>query len=481
MTLRKFLTTFIVSFLLFFLSSTQAFADNPDISDACEITVNNVIATTDRGQAPQASAFSFETRPDGTVNQSNVVFPITIKLGATAKENMERCSGATFRVAIYRSWALNWMNIPLGPLDGDTVSANFIIPQIEVQPNTAERDIDVEVDQEGSSTCKAGEPICTRYFVRFNGENVQGSGDRSCDAQKAAIDTYIASLPSKVEAGQTINVVIANIADYQDYCGSPYMDWSVTRGGDTEAGAQNTNGTFSFTPQYNGTHTLTITTYGMGAASLGGGRGSQLHTFTKLFCVPSTPGGDCSVPSPAPAGTDDEITAFSLCRQIPVLTQADIERQLKGVPENKRQQIGQELQDRSAKQVTEKAKCCQCAFGSSAVDPNGACAGEKAGVTGQTGFKPGLYTSLGCIGADSESIVTSLVRIGLGLAGGVGLLMILAGAFMFTTSQGEPKRASEAKELITSAVLGLIFIIFSVTLLQFIGVSILRIPGFGSP
>ena len=52
---------------------------------------------------------------------------------------------------------------------------------------------------------------------------------------------------------------------------------------------------------------------------------------------------------------------------------------------------------------------------------------------------------------------------------------------MFTTSQGDPKRASEARELITSAVLGLVFIIFSVTLLQFIGVTVLHIPGFGEP
>jgi hypothetical protein len=187
--------------------------------------------------------------------------------------------------------------------------------------------------------------------------------------------------------------------------------------------------------------------------------------------------------SPPPTNTpgSEQITAFSLCRQIPILTPTDIENQLRSVPDDKKQQVGQDLYARATKQAVEKAKCCQCAFGTSAVDPEtGACADElNPGYRPRAGFKPGIYTSLGCIGASSETIVTQLVRIGLGIAGGVALLMILAGAFIFSTSQGEPKKASEAKELITSAVLGLIFIIFSVTILQFIGVTILRIPGFG--
>ena len=41
------------------------------------------------------------------------------------------------------------------------------------------------------------------------------------------------------------------------------------------------------------------------------------------------------------------------------------------------------------------------------------------------------------------------------------------------------KGIKEAKEMITSAIVGSLFIIFSITILQFIGVSILHIPGFG--
>lgn len=91
----------------------------------------------------------------------------------------------------------------------------------------------------------------------------------------------------------------------------------------------------------------------------------------------------------------------------------------------------------------------------------------------------GIWTAIGCIEAQPQSIVATVVRIGLGLAGGVAILMILAAAFLFSTSQGDPKRTTQARDLITSAVIGLLFIIFSVTILQFIGVSILQIPDFG--
>lgn len=91
----------------------------------------------------------------------------------------------------------------------------------------------------------------------------------------------------------------------------------------------------------------------------------------------------------------------------------------------------------------------------------------------------GIWTSVGCIQTSPTIIVTTVVTIGLGLSGGIALLMILAAAFLFSTSQGDPKRTTQARELLTSAVIGLLFTIFSIAILQFIGVSILRIPDFG--
>lgn len=91
-----------------------------------------------------------------------------------------------------------------------------------------------------------------------------------------------------------------------------------------------------------------------------------------------------------------------------------------------------------------------------------------------------LWTAFGCVSVGTpQSIVADILRIGMAMAGGFVLLNILFGAFMLSTSSGDPKRVQEAQEMISSAVIGLLFVIFSVIILQFIGVSILRIPGFG--
>lgn len=91
----------------------------------------------------------------------------------------------------------------------------------------------------------------------------------------------------------------------------------------------------------------------------------------------------------------------------------------------------------------------------------------------------GIWTAVGCIPTDPMQMVKVLLRIGLLIGGGVALLIILAGSFILSTSSGDPKKTSEAKEMISSALIGLVFIIFSVSILQLIGVQILRIPGFG--
>jgi|GEM_PF-3031683 len=98
---------------------------------------------------------------------------------------------------------------------------------------------------------------------------------------------------------------------------------------------------------------------------------------------------------------------------------------------------------------------------------------------GDEAYPKALWTAVGCIPTTSTGIVGAVMKLGLGIAGTAALLMFLAGSFMLSTSQADTKRVGEAKELLTSAVIGLLFIIFSVTLLQFIGVTIFRIPGFG--
>lgn len=91
-----------------------------------------------------------------------------------------------------------------------------------------------------------------------------------------------------------------------------------------------------------------------------------------------------------------------------------------------------------------------------------------------------INTALGCISTDVESggFINSLLQLAIGLGGAIALLLILGGVFIITTSAGIPDKLNQGKELITSAISGLLFIILSIFLLHLIGIQILSIPGF---
>jgi hypothetical protein len=63
------------------------------------------------------------------------------------------------------------------------------------------------------------------------------------------------------------------------------------------------------------------------------------------------------------------------------------------------------------------------------------------------------------------------------MGGGIALVLIAVSGFMITTSGGDREKLQAGKELLTSALIGLGMIIFSVFILDLIGVRILRIPG----
>jgi hypothetical protein len=91
----------------------------------------------------------------------------------------------------------------------------------------------------------------------------------------------------------------------------------------------------------------------------------------------------------------------------------------------------------------------------------------------------GIWTAFGCVSTQAEQIIVFFTRLSLGIAGGFALLQMLYASFMITTSAANVQKASQAKDTFTAAVTGLLFIIFSVSILQFIGVQVLQIPGLG--
>jgi hypothetical protein len=66
----------------------------------------------------------------------------------------------------------------------------------------------------------------------------------------------------------------------------------------------------------------------------------------------------------------------------------------------------------------------------------------------------------------------------LSVVGGVAILLIMLSGYRLMVSQGNPENIKSAKEQLTAAIIGLLFIIFSLVILQVIGVNILGLPGF---
>jgi len=92
---------------------------------------------------------------------------------------------------------------------------------------------------------------------------------------------------------------------------------------------------------------------------------------------------------------------------------------------------------------------------------------------------PEAWTAIGCIPTDPQAFLTKFLNLGIGLAGGIAFLLILFGGLSIMTSSGNPEKLAAGKELVGSAIAGLLLIIFSLFLLQLIGYNILGIPGFG--
>ena len=89
----------------------------------------------------------------------------------------------------------------------------------------------------------------------------------------------------------------------------------------------------------------------------------------------------------------------------------------------------------------------------------------------------GAWTALGCIPTEPMDLVKWLFPYLLGFGGLAAFGLIVFSGFQLMTSSGDPQKIQGAKETITSAVTGLIFIILSLFLLRLIGVNILGLPG----
>lgn len=97
------------------------------------------------------------------------------------------------------------------------------------------------------------------------------------------------------------------------------------------------------------------------------------------------------------------------------------------------------------------------------------------------------FTMLGCITSGTgvgfkdgaPSFVQAMLNVIFTLSGGLAFLYLMYGGFTILTSQADPEKLNYGRRLITGSIIGLVFTIGSVFLVNLIGSGILHIPGFG--
>lgn len=87
-------------------------------------------------------------------------------------------------------------------------------------------------------------------------------------------------------------------------------------------------------------------------------------------------------------------------------------------------------------------------------------------------------TAIGRIAVQPIGFIASLFSFMLYIAGVGATLLIIYSGFRLLTSRGNKEIIQAARERLTAAIIGVIFIILSLVILQLIAVNILRIPGF---
>ncbi len=104
--------------------------------------------------------------------------------------------------------------------------------------------------------------------------------------------------------------------------------------------------------------------------------------------------------------------------------------------------------------------------------------GSTTTINGNCG-ESAIDTAIGCVPInDQNALIGFFLRWGIGIGGGIAFLLILAAGFQIITSRGDPNRLKAGQELMTSAIAGLLLLIFSLVILRIIGFDILKIGAF---
>jgi hypothetical protein len=88
-----------------------------------------------------------------------------------------------------------------------------------------------------------------------------------------------------------------------------------------------------------------------------------------------------------------------------------------------------------------------------------------------------INTAIGCVPVrNSTEFVAFILRWALGVGGGISFLLIVYSGFLYMSSSGNSEKLVSAKESFTAGVSGLLLLIFSVFILEFVIVRIFNFP-----
>lgn len=89
------------------------------------------------------------------------------------------------------------------------------------------------------------------------------------------------------------------------------------------------------------------------------------------------------------------------------------------------------------------------------------------------------WTPLGCLPTSPGNFTQVILRVFISVVGGLAFLAILYGGALILFSNGMPERVAAGRSILMSAVAGVLLVVFAVFILEFIGVEIFGLPGFG--
>ncbi len=84
-----------------------------------------------------------------------------------------------------------------------------------------------------------------------------------------------------------------------------------------------------------------------------------------------------------------------------------------------------------------------------------------------------VYSALGCVNTSMNGLVTTIMRIAIGVLGAVGILRLMQAAIL--RQSGDPKDIQESWDIIMSVIIGAIVLVSSTLILRIIGINVLGI------